>query len=398
YAARGEVRFRSTQLDYAIVFFIAAMILSLVFNSLYFNQEQFGKALKTIGYCVIEWFLLFYIVVSIVRDTNRAKKLTAVLTILISIVAVVGIIEYFAGFRFFEWLRQFIPGGELMKSNLHERALQAGVYGVIRGGVERIVSTTISFQEVGTLMAMAIPMLFYFLAYSRKPAVRLLCMSGLAFATGALFLSVTRGAILAALVAVLFQSLLSRKLMLRSTIVIGAAVVIITFILFPVLYDAIVSVASPDVLPQEGTVQTRLDDWPEAGRIVKGHELFGIGVGQVLGKQLAYGTEVETSFRFTDNYYLAAYVEMGLVGIAALALIWFTIFLVLTRGRAREGGNGNTEARDLRAALLSSAIAFMVTCVTFDALGFLTVSKTFWIIVGLGFAVSMDERIDLAGA
>lgn len=390
--AKGEVRPRSTPLDIAVLFFMGALLASFAINSNHLTGGQLQISLKAVANIAIEWFLLFYIVASIPRDVNQVRRFLTVITGLVFVVAVVGVIEYFAGFRLYELLRQYIPGGANMRSNLHEQGLQLGLNSLVRGEITRIVSTTVSFQELGTLMAMTVPLLLYLVAYARTNRQMVACIVGLVFTTSALLLSVTRGAMLAAVVAVIFQSVFSRKAILRAGILIAAGTAVLAFLFSPKLLDAIASVAAPDVLPQEGTIQGRLQDWPVAGRLIKENELFGVGVGQVMGRQLNYGQQdVPTSFAWVDNYYLAATVEMGMAGIGTLFLIWGAIAWVLLR-RQRLPQPLGSEIWDFRVSFFSSALAFMVLCFTFDALGFFTVAKFFWVIVGLGVALALIEQ------
>lgn len=389
---KGGVRLQATPLDLALLIFFGAMLASLAFNSNNMTPGQFNIGLKTVGNSAVEWFVLYYIVTSVPGDFSKIRRFLAVITGLIVIVAVVGVIEYFIGFRIFEWLRPHIPGGANMESNLHEPYLQAGTYSVIRGGITRIISTTISFQEVGTLMAMTIPFLLYLLAYAKSQRQVVAWIVGLGFVSSALLLSVTRGAMLAAVVAVAFQSLFSRKGILRSGVVIGAAAVILAFIFFPKLVGAVSSVTSPEILPQEQNVQVRLNDWPYAAKMIENNELLGVGPGLVLRQQLGYGTEdIPFSFAVLDNYYLAVAVESGLLGVGSLLIIWGAIAWVLLRRRRLPPPIGS-EIQDLRAAFFSSALAFMVLCLTFDAMGLMTLSKFFWVIVGLGVALARIEQ------
>lgn len=390
--SKREVRPKSTPLDMALLIFLAALLGSFAINSGHLTGNQLGISLKAVSSIAVEWFVLYYIAASIPRDFFQVRRIVGVITGIVFLVAAVGVIEYFIGFRVYEWLRPHIPGGAAMQSNLHEIDMQRAAYSTVRGGIARIVSTTVSFQEVGTLMAMTIPLLSYFLAYAKNRIQLWASITGLVFVVSALLLSVTRGAILAAAVAVVFQSLASRKEMLRSGILIAAGAAILALIFFPKLSGAVSSVTAPDVVTEEKNVQVRLEDWPYAISLIRDNELLGVGPGLVFKQQLGYGTEdLPYSFMVLDNYYLALAVEAGFMGIGSLLLIWGAIAWVLLK-RRRLPADAGWEVRDFRVAFFSSVLAFMVLCLTFDAMSLMTLAKFFWVIVGLGVALAGIEQ------
>lgn len=390
-AVRGQVKLKRTPLDLAILLFVAAILTSFVINSIAMNSDQFNDATKTFGFKSIEWFLLFYLVAAIPKDWKQVRGFFKWMIIIVSAIALVGIFEYLTGFRFFEWLRHYLPGGEAMRSNLHEAGLENRAGALFRGGIVRIVSTTISPHEVGTLMATTTPLVLYFIAYSKTWAKKMIWFIPFTLICAALFLSVTRGAILATGIGVTCLSLLSKNVLLRGGLVVMATIVTLAFLFIPSIPDAVLSVSTPDVLPQEGGIQSRTEDWPQAAQLLYGHELNGIGLGLVSGKLLDYGGKVARSFRYTDNYYLSVITETGYLGGGFLLVMWGTIIYSFSRKKQLDGDLGY-ELRDFRIAILSAAVVFMVMCFTFDALGFMAITKFFWVIVGLGFALTRIER------
>ena len=266
---RGTVTLHRTPLDLALLLFVTVMIISSMISAPHELSDQVNGALKTLGYTTVEWILLFYLVSTIPSKWQQVRKYMMYISVIVSIVALVGILEFLTGIRFYEWLRPMIPGGENMKSNIHEAGLQLGLSSLVRGGISRIVSTTISFQEVGTLMAMAVPLILYFLAYSLTLKQNFYWLVSLAMVIGALFLSVTRGAFLATAVAVLIMSILSKKYLLRCSIVFMIPVILVTFLAFPNLFFADESVSAPGI--NEITIKSRLKTWQEGASFEAGN-------------------------------------------------------------------------------------------------------------------------------
>lgn len=387
---RGQVKLSKTPLDLAFLMLAGVMLLSIVVNNPGMNSEQNGRTLKTFGTDVVEWGLLYYLVTSIIKDWFQARKIVSIIAALLVVVALAGVIEYITGFRVYEWFRHYLPGGENMISNVHEFELENRYIGYQRGDVLRIVSTTMSYQEVGTLMAMAIPLIMYLLAYARKWPWALFWAGSLVPVVSALFLSVTRGAIIAAAAAIICTSLFSHRGVLRAAFMPILVVSLIVFLLFPSIPGAILSVSASSALPQESSLQGRFKDWPEAGKLLRDHELLGVGPGLVTGHLLDYGGVVSSDFRVTDNWYLATTTEMGALGIGALLILWGAMFTFLLRGR-KQSGSLVHGVRDLRIAILSSGVAFMIMCFTFDAGVFVTISKMFFLLIGLGVVVARAD-------
>lgn len=382
--SKREVKFQRTPLDMAFFLFIIAMLVSFLVNSPNMNYDDFFRAMKTFGYAAVEWILLYYLVTTILSNYRQVRKFLIIFIGLISIVALVGIVEYKTGVRFYEWLRPHLPGGAKMVSNLHEEFLEERDVGYVRGDVVRIVSTTISYQEVGSLMAMSLPLIVFFIAYARKWWERLLWLAPLFLVVSALLLSVTRGAVIASVVAILFISVMSKKWLIRASFLSCGLVIAIVIALIPNILGAFESVATPARLSTEASFQSRLERYPLAAEMLQGHELFGLGLGQITGHK-------RTDLKVTDNWYLAEVVETGLFGIATVLLMWGAIVALLIKRKYLPGKFGS-EIRDMRLAILASGMAFMIMCYSYDAMVTLTVSKMFFVIVAFGVVLLRYEQ------
>jgi O-antigen ligase len=102
---------------------------------------------------------------------------------------------------------------------------------------------------------------------------------------------------------------------------------------------------------------------------------FGQGGGTYIAKSAVY---------IFDNQYLTTAIELGLVGVAALAFffLWPAIAALVARKRT-----ANPELRDLAAALAGAALAAVVCSATFDSLSFPMFANVQALVFGLIGAV-----------
>lgn len=386
YWKKGKVQISRTPYDLVVLLILFAMLMSFSVNSITMNDSQFNQAIKAIFVTVVEWFVLFYFVSGMFNSFERIKKITAFITVLIGIVAVVAITESIFGIRPYDWIATHLPALSLTP----EKLLQTGTEDLLRGGVIRVVSTTTSPHEVGLLMAMGAPIAIYMLSIAKKLNEKVAWLIILGVIATGLSVTVTRGAYLAIIAVVACVTVLSRNSYIRLNIyyffIFGAIIVL----LVPNMKSTIGGVLLFGFTGDDASSKARSEDWPQAQALLKENELLGIGTGKVLGHQLDYGNTVKRSFFWTDNYFLAWLTETGIIGLASLSFMWLTIGITLARGKKIMGILGE-KIHDLRIAYFATAIAFFIMCLTFDAFAFINVAKIFWVILGLAAALSNYE-------
>lgn len=387
YWKERKVSLKKTPLDLPIFLLTCAMLLSFTINSPSMNGSQFNQAVKTLGVSTIEWFFLFYLVASIKCSWNRTERIIKYILAFSVTISLLGLIEYFTGFKLFEEMLKYLP----RPVHTTNAALQATGESILRGNINRITSTMISPHEVGLIMSMTLPFALYFLAYSMSLLRRCAWAMISAILAITLALTVTRGAFLAVFVVVCIFAVLARHWMMRTSFYFLLVLTLLVFIVMPNLRHTFVILAQSGMTGSDSSTHARVEDWSQAAELLAGREFTGIGLGQVLGHQLNYGEEVSRSFFFTDNYYLATTVELGVIGIISLVMVWLAVVGSLSRGPALDGAEG-WQRRDLRLAFLAAALAFMLMCLTFDALAFSTVAKFFWFMLGLAVSFTRNER------
>jgi O-Antigen ligase len=120
----------------------------------------------------------------------------------------------------------------------------------------------------------------------------------------------------------------------------------------------------------DDSVRARVQDYPEVERLVNQAPWFGQGGG----------TYLPTGLDILDNQYLKTAIELGMVGVVALAAFFIVplIAALVTRRHSEDA-----ELRLLCAALAGATLAAAVCSVTFDSLSFPMFSNVYALVIGL---------------
>jgi len=158
--------------------------------------------------------------------------------------------------------------------------------------------------------------------------------SGAIIMIGAIYFSGSRGgilAVLAGLLAIIFY-LLQRKFTQSAKLVKIAAAIIVVLALF-----FLWQVAKPDFSAHSGRVassnNTRWEIWQSSWQIIKSHPIFGIGLGNFQNYFIAnfqdkpgYQLYIIDKAYSPHNLYLALYLNLGLLGLAAFLWLLYLFF------------------------------------------------------------------------
>jgi O-antigen ligase len=255
---------------------------------------------------------------------------------------------------------------------------------IARGTENRVASTTGHPIEFGVVSSMVLPLALHYGYRAREqglPALRWwLCAamiaSGLAF-------SVSRSAVLtvAAVGLVLFFGWPARRR--------------VQALVVAVLFVGVVKVMSPGLVGTiyklfanagtDSSVQVRTHRYSQAGEEISKHLLLGRGAG----------TWYYPKYNAFDNQYIMSMVETGVIGTAALVLIFLCGFYAATRARRLSTDPGT---RDLGLTLAACLASPMVGAVTFDMLSFATVTGLSFLLIGLCGALLRAAQQEEAAA
>lgn len=271
---------------------------------------------------------------------------------------VVAALQFWISLDIAPYLRE-LPGFSLNFDN-------AGIVG--RGALNRVAGTAIHPIELGVVAGMLLPLAIYLAMYDTKRSLRVrwapVVLIGIAIPT-----SVSRSAVLSVGLAVaVFVVLMPSRQRLMGLCAVPFALCAV-FMSAPGVISTLRTFFAAGT--SDDSVATRVEDYPLAERLVGQAPWFGHGPGTYIPVDL-----LDTF----DNQYLKTAVELGLVGVVALAayLIVPMIAALVARRHSDE-----PELRMLCAALAGAGLAATVCSFTFDSLSFPMFSGVYALVIGL---------------
>lgn len=364
-----KVRLRRTGLERPILLFAAAALASVVVNE--HRIESLGveaDVVKTLTFAA-SFFLVFYLIVSVVRSFDDVTLIVKVLVLGGGIIAGLAVIENRTGVNYFDQLDRVAPflSHEVVLDDLG------------RGARLRAYASAQHPIALGAALVMLIPLALY-LARERARwlvAAALLLVGAVA--------TVSRTAILMlAVVALVFLWLRPRQ----------------TKRLWPLLLPLVVAIhfALPGTLgslknsffPPGGLIEEQRG-YVDSGRIGDLSPTLSEWSNQpILGE--GYGTRISVgprqNARVLDDQWLYTLVETGIVG--GIALAW--LFLSFIRRAGRAAKDDDSPAGWLLVSLTASVTAFAVGMFTFDAFFFIQVTFLLYFMLALATVLLLERR------
>ncbi|HEY1624405.1 MAG TPA: O-antigen ligase family protein [Streptosporangiaceae bacterium] len=120
---------------------------------------------------------------------------------------------------------------------------------------------------------------------------------------------------------------------------------------------------------QDSSVNARVADYSGVSQYIVERPLFGRG----------FGTFLPQLYRYTDNMYLLAVVEIGVVGVIAIVILFCSGIQSAVLGRRR---TRLPQQRATGQALAASMVVALVTSATFDSFTFPMFSGLFFVLMG----------------
>jgi O-antigen ligase len=136
---------------------------------------------------------------------------------------------------------------------------------------------------------------------------------------------------------------------------------------------------------QDTSVKARTADYAGVSQYIAQRPFFGRG----------YGTFIPALYRFTDNMYLLATVEIGFVGVVLMFFLFVAGIQTAALGRRRTRDEGQ---RRIGMALIACMAVALATSGTFDALTFSMFNGLFFLLLGCCGAYCMITTRDMDGA
>ena len=161
-------------------------------------------------------------------------------------------------------------------------------------------------------------------------------------------------------------------------------------VLVPGLLGTILVLFSSASGQSDNSSQARTKDYAGVAPYIKERPWFGRGPA----------TFIPSLYRYTDNYYLLALVEVGVVGVLSVLVIYI---VGIRAGRLGRRLSDDEAFRDLGQCFAAAFAVMLVISATFDTLSFPMLSGLFFLLLGcsgayLGIARSEAAATTKAGA
>ena len=367
----------------ALLFFTALASLLVNYKSLADLSGSETEAIKPLTF-FMGFLFVFMLVASTTRDLRAIDKLVRTLVVGGTIVAFSAIYEASNYYNVFDHLDQWIP--LLVK---HEREIDA-----VRGGRLRVYASAQHPIALGCALTMMVPLSIYLAQHAlSKWRSRAWMGAAIVLATGA-FCTISRTIVAMGVV------------MLLTWIVLRASQ-IKRFWPLAFMLPVVVHFVAPGALggiwksffPEEGLVSSlggrageggsgRFADYGAAHTLWEASPLVGIGPGgQSLisveaGRRIEEGLEAVTTAPnlIFDNQYLTTLVELGIIGVIAVAwLAWGAAYKL-----GKMAKRNHDQPGDLMAVCAVSCAGFAASMYLFDAIAFIQATLVFFVIAALG--------------
>lgn len=224
-----------------------------------------------------------------------------------------------------------------------------------------------------------------FIAHPKKFSARgLLVAAAFVLIAAALVMTSTRAALAGLAIAVLAMAVASAR---RRAIIAAVAGIVI---LAPVAIFMVERSRGISVLdPQEQSTAWRLEVWREALGIVKDHPAVGIGKGSEAKLKTSLGLYDEG--RLPPGHFHSTPIQIatwwGLPALIFYVAVMMILFIAILRSTRRLKATGQEDLWGIELGCLGALVAFNVSSLAHFNFGDGEVVMTFWLLMGLAFAI-----------
>jgi O-antigen ligase len=306
---------------------------------------------------VVAWLALVVVASAGIHDFNQLDRLLRRLVICGSIIAAIGIVEFLTHTDLISGIA--IPGLQV----------NAGPISVaLRGDFTRPASTATHPLEFGAVMTILLPFAIQ-QAFDPARIGRLRRWVPVGLIAAALPMTVSRTSIIGAAIVLLVIVPTWRPERRWPALLVIVMSVAAMRVMVPGLIGTIVNLFSAWFNGGDSSTNARTADYAGVADYVSRRPLTGLG----------FSTFLPQIYRYTDNMYLLALVEMGIVGVLAIVVLYVTCAHCGAAGRRRLR---DPAQRELGQAFVAAAAVALVASATFDTLSFPMFSGVWLMLLG----------------
>lgn len=310
---------------------------------------------------LLVWVSLVVLVSAGIQDRARLDTLLRRAVVMGTVVAAIGFYDFFTATNIADSIS--IPG---LQSSVPQ------ITTLDRGAFTRPRSTTAQPLEFGGMLALMLPFAVqqafdpvrsHLRAWRRWGPVVLM--------GGALPLTVSRTSIIGALIVILVMVPRWKPQRRWTAVGVLMGAVACFKVIIPGLIGTITALFASFLTNSDSSTQARTVKYSAIVPYLDERPLFGRGLG----------TFIPELYFFTDNQYMLTLAEMGLLGLAALLVLFFT---GIHQGGAIRRLAVDESDRELGQAFFASALVTLVVSATFDALSFPMFAGMFFLTIAAG--------------
>jgi hypothetical protein len=343
----GAPRVRPTWMHAAAGVLIALACLSLILNATDLTHTlELETSLKKLT-LLIAFITLFVIVASVVRREEVPRFMT--FTLVLAVLCALGTIwEYRFEYNIFYSMADKVLPSIFEVGAAESSAVDQTGRRMVRGPAE--VSL-----EVVAMLAMALPISLVGVMQASHRRERMLYILAAGVLLAAIVSTYRKSAFVAPIAVVLTLAYFRRQELLRLA-PLGAAVLVMVYVLAPGAFGAVAVQWGGDRLGDVATVSDRSSDYDAIRPDVWTHLAFGRG----------YGSYESSTYRILDMELLRQLIEVGVIGLVAYLGLTATVVAVAGGPIRRRG----TWEAPVALAVAAAAVAFLVVSLLFDVMSF----------------------------
>jgi O-antigen ligase len=279
------------------------------------------------------------------------------------VMALIGLVEFVTAIQLAKYI--VLPG----LASHHDELLGFENRG---DGFFRVASTAQHYIEFSSVMAVTLPFAIHTARFARRPSSRMVATVCAFMIAAAIPVTLSRTGIVALGVAGLVMFMVWPWRVRFNVMVLGFGMTLAMMAAKPGLLGTIKSLFSD--FNEDPSIQGRTDDYQVIFQYFAQRPLFGRGPG----------TFVPVLYFFLDNEWLMHLVTMGIIGVAALAVLHLTamsLAVIASRRSVRE------EDKHLCACIVAGLLISATVAGTFDSFSFSTFCVTFFLVAGFAGAM-----------